>query len=179
MLLSESLRELEILVVPKLDIYLRIQNLAGSNPSKQNGHSGTFVVHNSMTSSNIEKILQQSITNINSTAIGFDEFTVPIANIPQTSWFGGRLNPGDSSTTTFTIENPTNKTLTIGIIPQKLTLIEKFTLDGTTETHLQDPILNSTEIYRPNYIPLANFTSNAHTEYNSTSIPEFPEIPRY
>ena len=140
-----------------------------------NGHGGTFVVHNSMTSSNIEKILHQSITNINSTAIGFDEFTVPIANIPQTSWFGGRLNPGDSSTTTFTIENPTNKTLTISVIPQKLKLIEKFTLDGTTKTHLQDPILNSTEIYRPNYIPLANFTSNIHTGYNSTSIQEFPD----
>ena len=96
-------------------------------------------------------------------------------NVPQTSWFGGRLSPGETSTTTFTIENPTNKTLTINIIPQKLKLIEKFTLNGATETHLQDSILNKTETYRPNYIPVANFTSNIHSEQNSTSTSVFPD----
>ena len=96
-------------------------------------------------------------------------------NVPQTSWFGGRLSPGETSTTTFTIENPTNKTLTINIIPQKLKLIEKFALNGTTETQLQDSIMNKSKTYRPNYIPVANFTSNIHNEYNSTSTSIFPE----
>jgi len=140
-----------------------------------NGHAGTFVVHNSMTSSNIETVLRDSITNINSTAFGFEEFSIPIKDVPQTSWFGGRLYPGETSTTTFTIENPTAKTLTINIIPQKLKLIEKFTLDGTTETHLQDSILNKSKTYRPNYIPVANFTSNIHSGQNLTSTSNFPD----
>jgi hypothetical protein len=140
-----------------------------------NGHGGTFVVHNSMTSSNIETVLSESITNINSTALGFKKFAIPIKDVPQTSWFGGRLVPGETSTTTFTIENPTNKTLAINIIPQKLKLIEKFALNGTTETQLQDPILNKTGTYRPNYIPIVNFTSNIHNEHNSTSSSNFPE----
>ena len=128
-----------------------------------------------MTSSNIERVLKESIMNIKSTAVGFEEFTIPMKDVPQTSWFGGRLSPGETSTTTFTIENPTNKTLGINIIPQKLQLIEKFTLNGTTETHLQDPILNKTETYRPNYIPVSNFTSNIHNEQNSTSTSIFPD----
>ena len=62
------------------------------------GHGGTFIVHNTMTSSNIESVLHESIANINSTAIGFEEFMIPINDIPQTSWFGGRLGPGEPST---------------------------------------------------------------------------------
>tara|TARA_B100000953_G_scaffold168345_1_gene138652 strand:+ start:2751 stop:6989 length:4239 start_codon:yes stop_codon:yes gene_type:complete len=140
-----------------------------------NGHGGTFIVHNSRTSANIEAILDESIKNINSTAIGFDKFTVSIKDVPQTSWFGGRLVPGEASTTTFTIENPTNKTLEISIIPQKLKLIEKFTLNGMTETHLQDPILNKSKTYRPNYIPITDLTSDISNESNSTSTNKFPE----
>ena len=138
------------------------------------GHGGTFIVHNTMTSSNIESVLHESIANINSTAIGFDKFTVSIKDVPQTSWFGGRLDPGETSTTTFTIENPTNKTLEISIIPQKLELIEKFTLNGTTEPHLQDSFLNKTKIYRPNYIPLANLTADASNMQSSTIKNIFP-----
>jgi len=140
-----------------------------------NGHGGTFVVHNSMTSSNLENVLGESITNVNSTAFGFEQFVIPMKDVPQTSWFGGRLIPGETSTTTFTIENPTNKTLSINIMPQKLKLIEKFTLNGTTETQLQDSFLNKTETYRPNYIPVANFTSNIHNGQNSTSASLFPD----
>ena len=139
-----------------------------------NGHGGTFIVHNTMTSSNIESVLHESIDNINSTAIGFEEFMIPIKDIPQTSWFGGRLGPGESSTTTFTIENPTNSTLDITIMPQKLKLIEKFALNGTTKPHLQDSFFNKSKTYRPNYIPLANFTSDISNMQNSTSKNIFP-----
>ena len=139
------------------------------------GHAGTFIVHNIETSSNIESILHESINNVNSTAFGFEQFMIPLDDIPQTSWFGGRLYPGDSSTTTFTIENPTNKTIEINIIPQKIRLIEEYTINGKTETHLQDPILNKSKIYRPNYIPIANLTSNVISEQNSVSETKFPE----
>jgi len=140
-----------------------------------NGHAGTFTVQNSGTSQNIESILRNSIENVNSTAFGFEKFSIPTIDVPQTSWFGGRLVPGESSTTTFTITNPTNKTLEISIIPQKLELIEEFTLDGTTKTHLKDSILNTTKTYRPNYIPIANFTSNNFTTQDLELQGKFPE----
>ena len=38
--------------------------------------------------------------------------------------------PGDSVTSTFTIKNPTNKTLTISINPNTLSLIEKTQFDN-------------------------------------------------
>ena len=120
-------------------------------------------------------ILRNSIENVNSTAFGFEKFSIPTIDVPQTSWFGGRLVPGESSTTTFTITNPTNKTLEISITPQKLELIEEFTLDGTTETHLKDSILNTTKTYRPNYIPIANFTSNNFTTQDLELQGKFPE----
>ncbi len=140
-----------------------------------NGHAGTFIVHNSMTSPNIESILYDSIQNVNSTAFGFQEFEIPLRDVPETGWFGGRISPGETSTTTFTIENPTNKTLEIKIVPQKLSLIEEFTINATTKTHLQDTILNKSKSYRPNYIPIANFTSNISIEQNSTLTNKFPE----
>ena len=140
-----------------------------------NGHAGTFIVHNSMTSPNIESILYDSIQNVNSTAFGFQEFEIPLRDVPETGWFGGRISPGETSTTTFTIENPTNKTLEIKKVPQKLSLIEEFTINATTKTHLQDTILNKSKSYRPNYIPIANFTSNISIEQNSTLTNKFPE----
>ena len=54
--------------------------------------------------------------------------SISLDKINQTSWFAGRLNSGDDSKATFKIENPTNKTLSIKITPQKLELIEKFTI---------------------------------------------------
>jgi len=133
-----------------------------------NGHGGTFIVHNSETSSNIESILKNSFNNVNSTALGIEKFHIPLKDVPQTSWFGGRLVPGETSSTTFTIENPTNKTIDIKITPQKLKLIDKLTLDGITDPHLQDSIMNKSKTYRPNYIPLSDFKSQIFTKQYST-----------
>ena len=140
-----------------------------------NGHGGTFVVHNSMTSSNIESILHDSIDNVNSTVFGIEKFAIPLKDVPQTSWFGGRLQAGETTTTTFTIQNPSNKTLEISIMPQKLKLIDKFTFDGTTEPLLTDSFMNKSKIYRPNYIPVSNFTENTVSANNLTSASQFPD----
>ena len=85
--------------------------------------------------------------------------SITLDQIPQTSWFGGRLHPGDTSQTTFKIENPTNKTISIKITPQNLELIEKFEYAGITEPRLKDSYLNKTDTYAPNYIPLGNLTT--------------------
>ena len=51
---------------------------------------------------------------------------------------------------------------------------DRFTLNGTTEPHLQDSFLNKTKIYRPNYIPLANLTADASNMQSSTIKNIFP-----
>ena len=130
------------------------------------GEGGVFQVYNTESSKNLNSILELPLKNLNYTAFGMSSPSISLDNINQTSWFGGRLNPGDTSKTIFKIENPTNKTLNIKIIPQKLELIDKLTYDGTTEPRLKDPYLNETDAYTPNYIPLGNLTATEIKSFN-------------
>jgi len=137
------------------------------------GEGGVFQVYNYNSSKNLDSILNTPMNNLNYTSIGMPIPSFSLENIPSTSWFGGRLNAGDTTSTTFKIENPTNKTLTVKITPEKLNLIEKFTYDGITEPHLQDSYHNKSQVYRPNYVPLGNLTSSELMLQNSTKlIPE-------
>ena len=134
-----------------------------------NGHGGKFLVHNAATFSNIKEVIDVPLSSFNSDLFGIDEFSLPDKTFPMTGWFGGRLNPGEKTVTTYTIENPNNYPLNITVKPETLKLIEKIELSGTTETHLQDPILNEAETYRPNYIKLGNIAAE-HTIKHPNSI---------
>ena len=123
------------------------------------GENGVFIVHNDGSYGNIKKILEPAIEKVNSTEIGFEKFQLPEHSFPMTSWFAGQLLPGDRSTTTFTIENPTNDTLTINVKPQTLSLITKTQFNGTTDVRQQDSILNNTDTFIPNYVKLSDVTS--------------------
>src|SRR5690348_11909903 len=120
------------------------------------GKDDTFIVYNNASYSNIKKIISIPIKALNSSSMGLERFQLDNSSFPQTSWFGGRLLPGDRTYATFTIENPTNKTLEIKITPQVLELIKKSQYDDTTIPNLQDPVLNKPGVYRPNYVPLEN-----------------------
>ncbi|MDH3341592.1 MAG: S8 family serine peptidase [Nitrosopumilus sp.] len=123
------------------------------------GDDGVFIVYNDASYHNIKKILEPAIENINSTRIGFEKFTLPSKPLPMTGWFGGQLNPGDRTTTTFTVENPTNDTLSINVKPQILSLITKNHFDGKTIVRQQDSILNKTDAFIPNYVKLSHITN--------------------
>ncbi|HSD04810.1 MAG TPA: S8 family serine peptidase [Nitrosopumilaceae archaeon] len=118
------------------------------------GKSGTFIVHNDATYHNVKKILDVPINAINSSSFGIERFQLSNATFPETAWFGGRLYPGERTFTTFTIENPTNRTLDITITPQTLQLIKKYQYQGKTEVNLKDPLLNKSGTFRPNYLHL-------------------------
>jgi hypothetical protein len=135
-----------------------------------NGEGGVFKVYNMESSKNLNQILELPLKNLNYTAIGMSSPKISLENIPQTSWFGGRLSPGDVTSASFKIENPTNSTLTVKVIPENLKLIEKFIYDGTTEPHLQDSYHNKSKTYRPNYIPLDNLTASEMIQTNSSKI---------
>ena len=139
------------------------------------GENGVFIVYNDASYTNIKKILEPAIKNINSTAIGFDRFQFPSHSFPMTSWFAGQLYSGDRTTSTFTIENPTNNTLTITVQPKTLSLISKNQFNGITIVQQQDSILNKTNVFIPNYVKLSDV--NDHKElgdfFNSQNpIPE-------
>ncbi len=121
-----------------------------------NEEPGIFIVYNDNSYINIKKILDPVIEDVNSTKIGFEKFQLPLKSKPTTNWFAGQLLPGERSTTTFTIENPTNSTIQVNIKPQKLSLIKNSALNGTTIVRQQDPILNKTDVFIPNYIHLSD-----------------------
>ena len=124
------------------------------------GDAGVFVVYNNSTFSNIKKILDDPIDKLNSNVLGIDSFKIPEKNYPQTSWFGGYLLPGERSTTTLTIENPSDNKLEIEIKPQTFKLIKQSQFNGTTEVRLKDSILNKTDTYIPNYVSLSGIKEN-------------------
>ena len=130
------------------------------------GKNGVFIVHNDDSYSNIKKILDPAIKNINSTEIGFEKFQLPENPLPMTSWFAGHLLPGEKTTTTFTIKNPTNQTLVIDVKPKILSLLTKGQFNATTIVRQQDPILNKNDTYVPNYVHLSDIGKN----------PKFPEF---
>jgi len=125
-----------------------------------NGKDGIFIVHNNASYENIKKILEPSIININSTKIGLEKFQFSSKSFPMTSWFAGQLLPGERTTTTFTIDNPTNNTLTINLESKNISLIKNSSLDGQTIPQQQDSILNKTGVFSPNYIKLSDVRDN-------------------
>ena len=126
-----------------------------------NGENGVFIVYNDGSYDNIKKILEPAIEKIDSASIGFEKFQLPSRSFPMTSWFAGQLLPGDRTTTTFTIDNPTNDTLTINVKPQTLSMISKTQFNGTTILQQQDSILNDTGTFIPNYVKLSELGNSS------------------
>lgn len=134
-----------------------------------NGHGGKFLVHNDASFSNIKEVIDVPLSSFNSDLFGIDEFGLSDKTFSMTSWYGGRLNPGEESTTTYTVENPNDYTIKVKIKPETLNLIERLQVSGITEPLQQDTILNEPETYRPNYIKLSDIPAQ-HRISNETSI---------
>ena len=118
------------------------------------GNGDAFQVYNDASYYNTKKILDSALDQMNSSSVGLKKILFTNSSLPETSWFGGRLNPGDRTSATFTVVNPTNHTLEINIQPQKLGLIKTDTYNGTTQVRLQDPLTKKSGIYRPDYVKL-------------------------
>jgi hypothetical protein len=126
------------------------------------GNDDVFAVYNNNSYSNIKRVLEPAVDSLNSSSVGLKMFQLPNNSLPETSWFAGRLNPGDRAFTTFTIENPTNHTIEVQVLPQTINLIKISQYNGTTDPRLQDPSLKNSGIYRPDYIPLVEVTNHTN-----------------
>jgi hypothetical protein len=79
----------------------------------------------------------------------------PEKELPDTKWYAGYLNNGESKESTFTVVNRSDRDFTVDIKPTMLELIAQQSINGTTEVRKKDPILNSnTTGFIPNYINL-------------------------
>jgi subtilisin family serine protease len=125
-----------------------------------NGQEGMFLVSNDATYQNIKKILDPALESVNYTSIGFEKFQLPSENMPMTSWFAGYLLPGENSTTTFTIENPSDKPIQISIKPTTMSLLKNTYFDSTTKVRQKDSILNKSDAFIPNYVQLSDIAGH-------------------
>ncbi|MDE1725209.1 MAG: S8 family serine peptidase [Thaumarchaeota archaeon] len=118
------------------------------------GNNDTFEVTNDASYENTKKVLDSALKSVNSSSVGLNKIQLVDTTIPETSWFAGRLSPGDRTSAIFTIVNPTNHTLEINIKPESLALIKADIYNGTTQVRLQDPLITKTGVYRPDYVLL-------------------------
>ena len=126
------------------------------------GKESTFLVYNNATYSNTKKVLGPAISSMNSSAFGLKTFHLDDTSLQETPWFAGRLYPGDRTTATFTIENPTDNDIDVKIEPQKLDLVKISQYNGTTVPRTQDSLIKKQGVYRPNYVPLAQITNHTN-----------------
>lgn len=120
------------------------------------GRGGTFAVHNDGSHKNIAGVLGGPLAAVNYTAIGLGEPGIPPVPVPMTGWFAGHLAPGERTTATFTIKNPTGEAIPVSITPQHVSLIGRTDLAGRTEVRQQELLLDDPDAFIPNYVRLAD-----------------------
>ena len=125
------------------------------------GKDNTFSVYNNSTYHNVTDVLDPALGALNSSAFGLQRFHLDNSSYPETPWFAGRLQQGERTTATFTIENRGDKEIDVKIEPQLLDLIKTSEYNGTTEPLVQDPLIKKQGVYRPNYIPLSQVTNHS------------------
>ncbi|MDX1596724.1 MAG: peptidase S8, partial [Nitrosopumilaceae archaeon] len=120
-----------------------------------------FTVTNDESYSNIRKSLLPVFSTFNHTGVGLEKFELPARPLPMSNWFGGYLEPNQRTEAVFTITNPSDTEIEVTVEPQKLVMFQQNKMNGTTIVHQQDPILNKTGVYAPNYIKLADVQTHA------------------
>ncbi|MEM3172236.1 MAG: S8 family serine peptidase [Candidatus Nitrosotenuis sp.] len=142
------------------------------------GENDVFAVYNDQSYHNLKQILDVPIAKLNATALGLPKIELPEGDYRQTSWFAGRLEQGQKSSTYFTVENPNNHTITVQIAPQKMSLIQRTELNHTTKLLLKDPLYNKTGVFRPDYIKLEDVKrhDSLSSFYENVTMPKDSEL---
>ncbi|RMF29691.1 MAG: peptidase S8, partial [Candidatus Nitrosothermus koennekii] len=121
-----------------------------------NNEEGSFIVY----TNNTKEILD---------IIGYDKYNPKglsynlSSGLAASSWYAGFME--NDKEAKFYIHNPSDSVLHVKIKPNKLELIDRLEINGTTEVRKIDPILNRTDAFAPNYIRL-----------NKTDIPKGTEL---
>lgn len=132
---------------------------AASAAAYLEGKEGVFAVSNDASYLTLRGVTGPALSSLNLTELGLDRLAMPPKPHPMTSWFAGHLEPGQRSSATFTISNPTDRPMQVRIDPETINLVESGYTDRTTIPRQQDPVMNETGRYAPNYIMLSDVRS--------------------
>lgn len=127
---------------------------AGLAVGYANGQEGIFMASNDMSYRNIRDTLQGATESLNRTELGLGSLNMPYKDYPMTSWFAGRLEPGQKSSATITISNPAKSPVVVRLEPETVSVVDVASINRTTTPRQQDRVMNDTGAYIPNYIPL-------------------------
>lgn len=144
---------------------------AGAAAGLAAGKEG-LMVYNDASYLNVRDALKSVPLNV--TALGMPPVKLPGKPYLMTSWYAGQLDAGERSSTTYTIFNPTDQTVEVQIEPVQTVMIQESSLDSTTIPFQQDPVMNGTGVYIPNYIPLSDVrtTDTLQEFFEPNPIPE-------
>ncbi len=133
-----------------------------------------FLVTNDASYRNILEVTGPALDALNRTQLGIGDIYIPHKTYPMSSWFAGHLEPGGRSSATFTIHNPGDSPITVRVEPNEMSLVRSHHVNGTTQPRQNDPIINDTSVFAPNYIPLSEVrTANTISDsYMPDMIPE-------
>ena len=121
---------------------------------------GSFIVTNDATHKNILDVILSPLELVNATALGLKKLALPTQDHAHTSWYGGRLDLGEYSSTTFTVENPSEEELAIYVDASNLQLISTSSYMGETVPHQKDPKLGGEDVFAPNYVRIDDIGSH-------------------
>jgi hypothetical protein len=120
---------------------------------------GSFLVHNDATYRNVLDVLESPVASFNSTDLGLEEIALPSRPYPSTPWFAGRLEPGQRSIATFTVENPSGVPLELSVRSQAMGLTDYSQYRGDTVPYETDTVHTGPDAFVPNYIRLSDVRS--------------------
>ena len=117
------------------------------------GRNGTFAVWTGDTYRNLAGVLGPAA----------DEADIPGAgpllrpgSPPMAGWYAGMLEPGGSSTATFTISNPTSSEISVSVEPRQISEISRTEYSGTTKPRQVDPTSEEEGEFVANYVSLSD-----------------------
>ena len=120
------------------------------------GGSGSFLIYNDATYPNLLESLDQAYESFNLTKYDLKRVNLMNRPLQQYEWFAGHLYADEHSQAIFTVENPSNLSIMLQITPVQSVLVEEISYNGTTQTHLKDPIIKDEDAFAPQYILLSD-----------------------
>lgn len=125
------------------------------------GAAGSFVVTNDATHANVLDAIRAPMALLNATSLGLRGVSMPEDPHGHTPWYGGRLAPGESTSATFTVENPSAEPLRVSVRPERLALVSSASYEGTTYPREADPSQDAPAeggdgAFAPNYVRLSD-----------------------
>ena len=137
------------------------------------GGSGSFLIYNDATYSNLLEFLEPAYESFNLTKYHLKRAHLTDRPLQQYEWFAGHLHAGDRSSAVFTVENPSNLSQTLQIMPVHSVLIEESSYNGTTQTRLKDTVIQDEDAFASQYVLLSDVRE--HSKIADYFVPQ--EIP--